>query len=477
MGDKDKAAGSETPRESEGAVSGSARGAPPRGYPPADGSDDRTIFQPMPVRRMPLRRAAGPSADATTQTSPSPGAPRRARQEATEVSVANNNPLIRAAGPLLLLLGRLRTSLVRASVPTLVPQIIQSIERVDTKLLAEGVSVATAERVKYCLCVTADEVLTNLPGSEDRVAAEGGIARQFFGDSARSDRFLAAVKAAESEDPELLEFQHACLSLAFVGNSRLLGVNAATLQTSRRDLLERMKKLGASRHKALSPHWQGLALPAPGVRLQIPFWAITGIVGMALFALYLMLRTVLGLQAESVAQTMRQLAPPISITARNDILPPAPLPPTPTQASQLARIRTALAANIAAETLSVEATPNQVFIRIPTRMIFPPERATIRDDFRLIALHIATALDGERGPIKVIGHTDDTPIINSRYTSNFALSLDQAKSVAALIRRSLTQPDRIDAEGKGAEAPLEDNNTPEGRAMNRRIEIVIPRSD
>ncbi len=337
-------------------------------------------------------------------------------------------------------------------------------------------SASIAERTKYCLCVTADEVLTNLPGNDGRVAAEGGIARQFFGESARSERFFGTDKAGGSDDPALLEFQHACLALAFVGNSHLLGANAATLQATRRDLFERLEKLRGSGRKSLSPHWRGLALPAPGVRLQIPFWAITGFAGMALFALYLTLRTVLGVQAELVAQNMRQLAPPISITARNDVVVPR-APPTPTQVSQLERIRAALAANIAAQTLRVDATVNQVIIRIPDRMVFPFGRATIRDDFRPIALHIALALDGEKGPIKVIGHTDDTPIVDSRYASNFALSLDRAKAIAALIRRSLLQPDRVEAEGKGADAPLEQNDTPEGRATNRRIEIVIPRSD
>jgi type VI secretion system protein ImpK len=473
MDDKDKVTGSATaPTGDTAASQGTHR------LPPTAGNDDRTVFQPMPARRMPLRRPVIPNADATTQPSPGATAPRRATQEAAEVSVTNDNPLIRAAGPLLLLLGRLRTSLVKAPVATLAPQIIQSIGRVETEILTDGVSAQTAERAKYCLCVAADEVLTNLPGSDGTIAAGGGVTRHFFGSTVRSENFLDTVKAGASADPALLELQHACLALAFVGDSRLIGANAATVQASRQDLFAHLKKSVAPTHKALAPHWRGLALPAPGVRLQVPFWAITGIIGMALFALYLMLRTVLGVQAESVAQTMRQLAPPVSITARNDIvIPPTPLPPTPTQNSQLERIRATLAPSISAEILSLEATPNQVIIRIPDRMIFAPERATIRDDFRPIALRIALALDTEKGTIKVIGHTDDTPLASNRYTSNFALSLDRAKAVTALIRRSLTQPDRIEGEGKGADAPLEQNDTAEGRAKNRRIEIVIPRSD
>jgi type VI secretion system protein ImpK len=475
MADNDKISGSGPAQGGDAGPPSGTAGTTTRRFPAA-GADDRTIFQ-LPIRRAGQRRAIAPAADAAARPRAKVAMPpRRAAQQATDLSVAHDNPLMQAAGPLLLLFGRLRTSLVRTQVSTLVPQIILAVGSVEKDAIAAGVSPAVAERAKYCLCVTADEVVSNLPDS-DGSATESGIARHFFGGRLRGDNFLDSLAAGANDDGDLLELQHACLALVFAGSSRVVAADATRLQKVRQDLYQRMQKSGAVVRKALSPRWQGLALPAPGTRLQIPFWAITGIIGMALFALYLTVRTILGLQTETAAQSLRQLTPPSPLTVRSDSTPPTPLPPTPSQVTQLERIRKVLTGNISAGSLTVEPTANQIIIRIPDRVIFQPERATVGDDFAPIALRIALAIDKEPGPIKVIGNTDDAALTSGRYVSNFQLSLERAKAVAALIRRSLTQPDRVAAEGKGSDAPIAPNNTADGRAKNRRIDIVIQRSD
>ena len=62
-----------------------------------------------------------------------------------------------------------------------------------------------------------------------------------------------------------------------------------------------------------------------------------------------------------------------------------------------------------------------------------------------------------------------------RFPSNFELSVERAKAVAALLKRGLAEPGRVDIEGKGPDAPIASNTTPEGRAKNRRVEIFIER--
>ena len=79
----------------------------------------------------------------------------------------------------------------------------------------------------------------------------------------------------------------------------------------------------------------------------------------------------------------------------------------------------------------------------------------------------------------MVGHTDNTPISkgNARFPSNYHLSIERARSVAALFKPYLAKPDRLQTDGKGETAPIDDNKTPEGRARNRRVEILIPRTD
>ena len=78
--------------------------------------------------------------------------------------------------------------------------------------------------------------------------------------------------------------------------------------------------------------------------------------------------------------------------------------------------------------------------------------------------------------MKVVGHTDSSPIHTVRFPSNFELSQERAKAVSQMIKTGLSKPDRVEVEGKGADVPIAPNSTVEGRAKNRRVEILIPRN-
>lgn len=74
--------------------------------------------------------------------------------------------------------------------------------------------------------------------------------------------------------------------------------------------------------------------------------------------------------------------------------------------------------------------------------------------------------------LRVVGHTDST----GNPASNLTLSQKRADSVKArLVALSGCDVKRILAEGVGQDGPLEENDTPEGRAVNRRVEISVAR--
>lgn len=78
----------------------------------------------------------------------------------------------------------------------------------------------------------------------------------------------------------------------------------------------------------------------------------------------------------------------------------------------------------------------------------------------------------------IAGHTDSAPISTAEYPSNFELSVERARSVYQLCRMNGIPEDRLDYTGYGAHHPVAPNDTPEGRARNRRVEItVIPPED
>lgn len=84
---------------------------------------------------------------------------------------------------------------------------------------------------------------------------------------------------------------------------------------------------------------------------------------------------------------------------------------------------------------------------------------------------VAEALNetDESRKIVVAGHTDS----RGSTTSNRRLSLARAESVRAFLVNSGVAPDRISASGRGEDEPIADNRTAEGRANNRRVEIIV----
>jgi type VI secretion system protein ImpK len=127
--------------------------------------------------------------------------------------------------------------------------------------------------------------------------------------------------------------------------------------------------------------------------------------------------------------------------------------------------------------MTADQTTSFIVIRVCDLILFAPGQAAVLDAFRPVAVRVAATLDKEPGHIKIVGHTDNSPIRNVRFPSNFELSVERAKAVAAVLKAGLADSSRVDIDGKGADVPIASNSTPEGRAKNRRVEIFIERSE
>ena len=74
---------------------------------------------------------------------------------------------------------------------------------------------------------------------------------------------------------------------------------------------------------------------------------------------------------------------------------------------------------------------------------------------------------------QIEGHTDDVPISTKKYPSNWYLASARALGVVEHLIAAGMSPDHISAASYGDERPFASNETPEGKASNRRIEIVV----
>ena len=91
-----------------------------------------------------------------------------------------------------------------------------------------------------------------------------------------------------------------------------------------------------------------------------------------------------------------------------------------------------------------------------------------------LAQQIAKALDNTDTPIRIEGHTDNTPIATAKYPSNWELSTARATNIVRyLIKTRQFSPNALSAIGYGEFRPLENNSSIEGKRKNRRVDIVI----
>jgi type VI secretion system protein ImpK len=469
---------------------------------PASGSPGlvppRAAYSPTPASTSPSSayspQAAGyappPTTHAVEEWASTPTAPQQPPPSLApagpmlrvdDLVAPNANPIMRAAGPVLQLLGRLRVALMRASFASLMEQVADAVAFFERDIRSAGVSEHQANTAKYILCATADDIVQHIPTEERHVWTQYSMLSRFFGERVGGVRFfevLDQLKVDPLVNYPVLELQHACLALGFQGMHRSSANGLASLQLIQRNLYEMLRRVRPKSNADLSPHWRGQQLANRRQRVRVPVWMVAATVAALLMGAYFTLRTLLSGYSENAAQVALALHPGDAIELKRQApAPPPPPPPPPDRITQLQRIRNALAVEKLACAMTADQTGSFIIIRVCDLVLFDPGQATVLDAFKPVAARVAATLDKEPKHIKIVGHTDNTPIRTARFPSNFELSVERAKAVAAVLKPGLVDPNRVDVDGKGADAPIASNTTPEGRARNRRVEIFIERSE
>ena len=110
------------------------------------------------------------------------------------------------------------------------------------------------------------------------------------------------------------------------------------------------------------------------------------------------------------------------------------------------------------------------------KVFFQSGSATLKPYAKGLVDKIAVVVRGEREhPIVVEGHTDSQPISGSQYPSNWELSGARAGAVIRDFTANGVNPRRVSGGMYASQEPIDSNSTPEGRAKNRRVEIVLSR--
>jgi chemotaxis protein MotB len=123
-------------------------------------------------------------------------------------------------------------------------------------------------------------------------------------------------------------------------------------------------------------------------------------------------------------------------------------------------------------TVSIEA--GRIVINLPENVLFSSGSAEVNPEGKTALNQIADVLkEFSDRKFQIEGHTDSVPIKSSSYPSNWELSTARALSVLHLMVEEGVESVNVSAAGFGEYHPRADNDTKEGRALNRRIEIIM----
>jgi chemotaxis protein MotB len=126
------------------------------------------------------------------------------------------------------------------------------------------------------------------------------------------------------------------------------------------------------------------------------------------------------------------------------------------------------------EGLEIEDVHGELVLRLPEHLLFDNAQAVLRDEGRAAIEAVEEVLHGRAVRIRIEGHTDSVPIQTAQFPSNWELSTARAMAcVRHMLESKRIEPQRLAAAGYGEHHPVGDNATSEGRARNRRVDIVI----
>lgn len=123
--------------------------------------------------------------------------------------------------------------------------------------------------------------------------------------------------------------------------------------------------------------------------------------------------------------------------------------------------------------MQVQEDTDKLTIQLGEKILFTSGSATLNAAAKGTLEELANSVKLVQGDVIVQGHTDNVPIRGGRFKSNWELSAARAFSVVQELTKDGVEPKRLGAWGFGENRPISENTTAEGRAENRRIEVMV----
>ena len=420
---------------------------------PFESGGDRTVFMPAPGGR-----AASPTRAVVIDTT----------EPSDRSTVASGlNPILIAANPLLNVVPQLRMSPTHPNPAGLRENLARGIRDFEARTKAAGISHDTVIAARYALCTLIDETASSTPWGASGAWAQRGLLVLFHNETSGGEKFFQLLgRLAESPHAniDILEFMYVCLQLGFEGRYRVIESGQRDLETMRQRLFDLIRKQRGEYERDLSPSWQGVTAARSTKLGWLPLWVVAAITALLLVVIYFGFKLTLSPVSDRVAADIASVRA-ARVTAR-----PAPAPRTARAPEP--RLAPLLVDEIRRGLVAVDDRPDRSIVTILGDGLFESGEAVVRGEYQGLLLRIADALANLPGAIDVIGHSDNAPIRTLRFPSNWELSSARAESVSKIFATRVPSQ-RMRAGGRADTDPLEPNDTPEGRARNRRVDVTL----
>ncbi len=420
---------------------------------------------------MPARDMGGGSSAADTSA--------RMRQ-----SRASDNPLIAAFSLLLGLAPQLESANAVENPETLRARLLDNLTYARDGAVSSGVPLSRADQAAWFVAALLDDIALNTPWGGQSSWPRQPLTATLYGDVDAGERFFARTEELlryPDRDADMLELVFMCLSFGFRGMHRVTGSRGEGELASLRAQLARHLRSAEADDAPLSPHWKGVTAPQEKQAFAVPHWAIAVIAAVLMLAIYIGLSMRLTGQSERLYTLASILPPP----ERADIFRPVrdtePVPEIVLETVSLDMLplfaEAAPPAVLPALTGREDVSLVVIAIQASDPEVFRSSKADINEEYRdLIAAMARVIIENADfiGSVSVVGHTDSVPVQRTNpFATNQRLSEARARAIADLLIAAGVSADLISASGKAAAEPIGDNTTREGRARNRRVEIII----
>ncbi|HOP62821.1 MAG TPA: OmpA family protein [Spirochaetota bacterium] len=145
---------------------------------------------------------------------------------------------------------------------------------------------------------------------------------------------------------------------------------------------------------------------------------------------------------------------------------------------KLAKAQEAFKAEVQARYISIREDERGLIISLASDFFFDPGSAALREEMFPVLAKVGNILRNVPNFVRIEGHTDNRPVSQAMAKEGFKTNwyLSSARSLSVLqhlAEEESVEPRQVSSAAYGEFRPIEDNNTPEGRAYNRRVDIVI----